>query len=100
MLVYQALLEKDHGALQIVNEAGAFLGQAMGTITAVLDPQVYVIGGGLSEAGDLILEPIRQAFLKELPARGFRPEAKIVTAQFTNQAGVIGAADLARESLG
>lgn len=100
LLVYQALLEKDHGALQIVNEAGAYLGQAMGTITAVLDPQVYVIGGGLSEAGDLILEPIRQAFLKDLPARGFRPEAKIVTAQFTNQAGVIGAADLARESLG
>ena len=100
MLVYQALLEKDHGALQIVSEAGAFLGQAMGTITAVLDPQVYVIGGGLSEARELILEPIRQAFLKELPARGFRPEAKIVAAQFTNQAGVIGAADLARESLG
>lgn len=100
LLVYQALLEKDHGALQVVNEAGAYLGQAMGTITAVLDPQVYVIGGGLSEAGDLILEPIRQAFLKDLPARGFRPEAKIVTAQFTNQAGVIGAADLARESLG
>lgn len=100
LLVYQALLEKDHGALQIVNEAGAYLGQAMGTITAVLDPQIYVIGGGLSEAGDLILEPIRQAFLKDLPARGFRPEAKIVTAQFTNQAGVIGAADLARESLG
>lgn len=100
LLVYQALLEKDNGALQIVNEAGTYLGQAMGTITAVLDPQVYVIGGGLSEAGDLILEPIRQAFLKDLPARGFRPEAKIVTAQFTNQAGVIGAADLARESLG
>lgn len=100
LLVYQALLEKDSGALQIVNEAGTYLGQAMGTITAVLDPQVYVIGGGLSEAGDLILEPIRQAFLKDLPARGFRPEAKIVTAQFTNQAGVIGAADLARESLG
>lgn len=100
LLVYQALLEKDHGALQIVNEAGSYLGQAMGTITAVLDPQIYVIGGGLSEAGDLILEPIRQAFLKELPARGFRPEARIVTAQFTNQAGVIGAADLARESLG
>ena len=99
-LVYQALLEGDHGALKIVSDAGGFLGQAMGTITAVLDPQVYVIGGGLSEAGELILEPIRQAFISELPARGFRPEAKVVTAQFSNQAGVIGAADLARESLG
>jgi glucokinase len=71
----------------------------MATITAVLDPQVYVIGGGLSDAGELILEPIREGFLQDLPARGFRPEAKIVTAEFTNQAGVIGAADLARESL-
>jgi glucokinase len=100
LLVYQALLEGDQGALQIVSDAGAYLAQAMGTITAVLDPQVYVIGGGLSEAGELILNPIRQAFNKELPARGFRPEAKIVAAQFSNQAGVIGAADLARESLG
>ncbi len=99
-LVYQALLEGDQGARQVVAEAGDYLGQAMGTITAVLDPQIYVIGGGLSEAGELILEPIRQAFSKELPARGFRPEAKVVAAQFSNQAGVIGAADLARETLG
>jgi glucokinase len=99
-LVYQALLEGDQGARQVVAEAGDYLGQAMGTITAVLDPQIYVIGGGLSEAGELILEPIRQAFSKELPARGFRPEAKVVAARFSNQAGVIGAADLARETLG
>jgi glucokinase len=97
--VYKALLEGDVGAYALFRQAGEYLGQAMGTITAVLDPQVYVIGGGLSEAGEMILEPIREAFLADLPARGFRPEAKIVTAQFTNQAGVIGAADLARESL-
>lgn len=99
-LVYQALLEGDQGALQLISQAGDYLGQAMGSITAVLDPQIYVIGGGLSEAGELILEPIRNSFSRELPARGFRPEAKVVAAQFSNQAGVIGAADLARESLG
>lgn len=98
--VYQALLEGDAGARELVVQAGSYLGQAMGTITAVLDPQVYVIGGGLSEAGELILEPIRQAYLRELPARGFRPEARIVAAKFSNQAGVIGAADLARDSVG
>ena len=97
--VYQALLEGDAGVYSIFREAGRYLGQAMATMTAVLDPQVYVIGGGLSEAGEMILEPIRESFLQDLPARGFRPEAKIVTAEFTNQAGVIGAADLARESL-
>ncbi len=98
--VYQALLEGDAATRELVNQAGSYLGQAMGSITAVLDPQVFVIGGGLSEAGELILDPIRQSFLRELPARGFRPEAEIVTAKFSNQAGVIGAADLARESVG
>lgn len=97
--VYAALLEQDPAVLGIFRDAGRYLGQAMATITAVLDPEVYVIGGGVSEAGDLILDPIREGFLGDLPARGFRPEARIVTAAFTNQAGVIGAADLARESL-
>ena len=98
--VYQALLEGDPGAVSVVRTAADYLAQAMGTIQAVLDPQVYVIGGGLSEAGDIILDPIREALGANLPARGFRPEPKIVAAQFTNQAGVIGAADLARESIG
>lgn len=99
LLVYQALLEDDEGAKQLIADAGGYLGQAMGTISAVLDPQVYVIGGGLSEAGEKILQPIRDSFLKELPAKGFRPVAKVVAAEFSNQAGVIGAADLARDSL-
>lgn len=98
--VYQALLESDPGTVSLVRTAADYLAQAMGTIVAVLDPQVFVIGGGLSEAGDLILDPIREALSSQLPARGYRPEPKIVAAKFTNQAGVIGAADLARESVG
>lgn len=97
--VQAALEAKDPGALGLLAEVGQYLGEAMGSITATFDPEVYVIGGGLSEAGDLLLEPIRRSFLAELPARGFRPEAKILGATFSNQAGVIGAADLARESL-
>lgn len=97
--VYQALLEGDSGAVAVVREAGTHLGTAIGSLVAVLDPQLVVIGGGLSEAGELILDPIRQAYLSNLPARGYRPELEIVTAQFSNQAGVLGAADLARDSL-
>lgn len=97
--VYQALLEKDPGAVALFAQAGEYLGQAMASITATLDPQVYVIGGGLSEAGEALLGPIRNSYLANLPARGYRPEAKIVAAKFSNQAGVIGAADLARETL-
>jgi glucokinase len=63
---------------------------------AVLDPELVVIGGGVSAAGDLLLDPIRKAYREHLPARGYRPELKITTAEFVNDAGVVGAADLVR----
>lgn len=97
--VYQAILESDPGALRILAELGDWLGQGIASLVAVLDPQIVVIGGGVSAAGDLLLNPIREAYLRHLPARGFRPELKIVGAEFVNDAGVVGAADLARVSL-
>ena len=97
--IAQALLAGDSGARALIEDLGQYLGEAMGSITAALDPEVYVIGGGLSEAGELVLEPIRRSFEAEVPANGFRPVAKVVGANFSNQAGVIGAADLARQSL-
>jgi len=97
--IAQALLAGDSGARALIEDLGQYLGEAMGSITAALDPEVYVIGGGLSEAGELVLDPIRRSFEAEVPANGFRPVAKVVGATFSNQAGVIGAADLARQSL-
>jgi glucokinase len=94
--VYQAILERDPGALRILSDLGSWLGQAIGSLVAVLDPEVVVIGGGVSAAGDLLLDPIRKAYLEHLPARGYRPELKITTAEFVNDAGVVGAADLVR----
>jgi glucokinase len=94
--VYKAILENDEGALRILGELGSWLGQAIGSLVAVLDPEVVVIGGGVSAAGDLLLGPIREAYLEHLPARGYRPELKITTAEFVNDAGVVGAADLVR----
>jgi glucokinase len=94
--VYQAILEGDKGALRILGELGSWLGQAIGSLVAVLDPEVVVIGGGVSAAGDLLLNPIREAYLAHLPARGYRPELKITAAEFVNDAGVVGAADLVR----
>ena len=97
--VYQAILESDPGALRILAELGSWLGQAIASLTAVLDPEIVVIGGGVSAAGNLLLNPIREAYLKHLPAQGFRPELRISAAEFVNDAGVVGAADLARVSL-
>jgi glucokinase len=98
--VYQALVEKDAGAVALLNQLASWLGQAIASLSAVLDPEVVVIGGGVSAAGEMLLEPIRAAYRKYAPAGGFRPELKLAIAEFVNDAGVVGAADLARVSLG
>ena len=58
----------------------------------------FVIGGGVSEAGDLLLDPARAAFERALTGRGRRPLAEIRVAQLGADAGIVGAADLARVS--
>jgi glucokinase len=85
--------------LELLREMGIALGKTIATIAAVLDPEIVVIGGGVAAAGDLLLEPMREAYLGSLSARGYHPELKIVAAQFVNDAGVVGAADLARAEL-
>ncbi len=97
--VYQAIQEGDAGTLALLADLGAALGRAVASLTAVLDPELVVIGGGVSATGDLLLDPIRTAYLAHLPARGFRPELRIVQAELVNDAGVVGAADLARIEL-
>lgn len=99
--VYQAILEDDAGALDLIAELGAHLGRAIGSVfVPVLDPELAVIGGGVSAVGEKLLEPIRAAYQGSIPGKGFRPELKIVKASYLNQAGLIGAADLARQSFG
>lgn len=95
--VEQAILAGDEGVLELVQVAARRLAQGMASIVAVLDPEVFVIGGGLSELGDVIMEPIRAEFENQLPAKGFRPVAQISAAWFSNHAGVVGAADLAAQ---
>jgi glucokinase len=64
-----------------------------------LDPAIIVVGGGVSAAGELLLEPTRETFARELAGAGFRPQPEIRLAALGNRAGYIGAADLARRSL-
>ena len=94
--VYQAIEESDPGAMRLLNDLGNNIGRAVASFAAILDPQILVIGGGLSVAGELLVRPVREAYLQHLPARGFRPEMTIVTASLINDAGVVGVADLAR----
>lgn len=97
--LYRAILEDDAAANELISELGKNLGTAIASIfVPVLDPQLVVIGGGVSALGEKLLSPIRSSFENLLPAKGYRPELKIVKAKFLNQAGLIGAADLARHS--
>jgi predicted NBD/HSP70 family sugar kinase len=86
----------DPGAVHALQELGRWIGQACASLGAVLDPQLFVIGGGVAVAGDLLLDPIREAYIANLPARGYHPEPEFATAELVNDAGVVGAADLAR----
>jgi glucokinase len=88
-------------AIGIYTAMGRWLGIGMANLAAALDPSVFVVGGGVSAAGErLLLEPARQAFSETLTGRGYRPAARIAMAEFGPRAGLVGAADLARRAVG
>ncbi len=86
----------DELGIELLAELGTWLGSGAADLVAVLDPAIIVIGGGVASAGNLLLGPVRAAFEESLSARGHRPEPRITTAEMQNDAGIVGAADLAR----
>ncbi|QQS03019.1 MAG: ROK family glucokinase [Austwickia sp.] len=94
-LVTAAAQEGDPTAVELLAEVGHWLGVGLANLAAALDVGLFVIGGGVSAAGDLLIGPATETFRRRLPGRGYRPEAKIVAAQLGPDAGLIGAADLA-----
>lgn len=87
----------NEAAWRAVGTLGNWLGVACASLSAVLDPEVYVIGGGVAAAGERLLSPIRESFLANVSAQGYHPEPKFRLAELVNDAGVVGAADLARK---
>jgi glucokinase len=94
--VTQAAREGDAVALRCFEIIGHWLGTGLADLAAILDPGCFVIGGGVSEAGDLLIGPARAAFRSSLTGATHRPLAEIRPAQLGADAGLIGAADLAR----
>jgi glucokinase len=95
-MVTQAAREGDAYAREKINEIGAWLGEGIAALAAVLDPAIVAVGGGVAEAGDLLLLPAVEAFRASLTGHGHRPMLEIRAARLGNMAGLIGAADLAR----
>jgi glucokinase len=93
--VTQAAAEGDHGALQVLRDFGWWVALGVANLVDILDSEVVVIGGGLSGAGDLVLDPIRAAYPDLVLLHDHRPAVPIVLAELGEQAGAIGAALLA-----
>lgn len=85
------------GAIEAFREIGTWLGQGLADLSAILDPDIFVLAGGVSEAGDFLAAPVREAYELRLTARAYRPLPPIELATLGNDAGLVGAADLARE---
>jgi glucokinase len=86
-------------AIALFGQLAHHLAAGMSTLVSVLDPTLIVLGGGVSEAGDLLLVPTREALQREKPGSGRVPMPEVVLARLGNSAGVVGAADLARRAL-
>jgi glucokinase len=91
--VTRVALEGDETARQVLTDVGRRLGAALSSLANIFNPDVIVIGGGASAAGDLLLDPARG----ELRARALPPmnETPVRRAELEDDAGVIGAATMA-----
>ena len=97
-LLFQCAQAGDPLSKAVVERVGNYLGLALSHIGNVMNPEKIVIGGGVSHAGDILLEPVRQAFEKYSFKR-VRKSTKIHLATLGNDAGVIGAAWLIKNHL-
>ncbi len=88
----------DPAAVTICTAMGRWLGRGMASLAAVLDPSLFVVGGGVSVAGRLFIRAAPEEFAQSLTGRGFRPTAQVRLASLGPDAGMVGAADLARTS--
>ncbi len=90
--VFDALKEGDKVAEEIVEEFGSYLGHTMANLAAVTDPTVIVIGGGVSKAGDILLQYIEKYYQEK--AFFANRHTKFILAELGNDAGICGSAKL------
>jgi glucokinase len=92
-----AAAEGDDEALAVVDEFARWVAIGLVNLTNLLDPDRFVLGGGLAESSELYIEPIRRWFVELLYAPHLRPHPDLVFARFGPYAGAVGAAVLAGE---
>jgi glucokinase len=97
--VYEAAQEGDELALEVVNDTAKFLGAGIANLLNVFNPEVVVVCGGVTLAGDHLFVPLR----REVARRAFKPAVqacRIVPGELINTAGVYGAAKVFLDQTG
>ncbi len=94
--ITQAAHEGDSLAISAFGYISEWLGAGLASLCVVLDPGCVIIGGGVVEAGDLLMGPLKESFTQHMPFVNDHPMPKFYLAQLGNDAGLVGAADLAR----
>ena len=94
--ITDAAREGDAVALAAFNTTAQWLGAGIASLSVILDPECVVIGGGVIDAGEILLKPTREALERSMPFAGKHPYPEIIAAQLGNEAGLVGVADLAR----
>jgi len=96
-MITDAAMQGDPCAVELLEDLGRWLGEGVASLATIFDPSLVVVGGGVSAAKDLVMKSAVQAFERVLPAKANRPHAPFTLAELGNDAGLIGAADLARQ---
>ena len=94
--ITDAAREGDAVALAAFQTPAQYLGAGIASLAVLLDPSCVVIGGGVIDAGEILLAPTREAMKRYMPFAGKHPYPEIVAAELGNEAGLVGVADLAR----
>ena len=90
--VFDAVKAGDKVAIEIAEQFGEYLGKGLAAVASVVDPQIFVIGGGVSKAGDILFKYIEPSYKR--CAFGPCKQAKFALAELGNDAGIYGAAAL------
>ena len=94
--ITDAAREGDPVALAAFNTTGQWLGAGIASLSVLLDPACVVIGGGVIDAGEILLKPTRESLERTMPFAGKHPYPTLIAAELGNEAGLVGVADLAR----
>ncbi|KUL37786.1 glucokinase [Streptomyces sp. NRRL F-4489] len=95
--ISQAARQGDPVAVDSFRELARWAGAGLADLASLFDPSAFIVGGGVSDEGELVLDPIRKSFRRWLVGSQWRPHAQVLAAQLGGRAGLVGAADLARQ---